>query len=78
MEERILKLKQQVKELLEWKRENSSQQIPFNPAINTTKLMQDGLLVVTGKHVSGLGTVFNISLELDVGGSTILIPAVLN
>ena len=78
MEERIQKLKQQVKELLDWKASNAIQQIPFNPQANTIKLMQEGLLVITGNHVSGYGTTFDISLELDVGGFTILIPAKLN
>ena len=39
MNERILKLQQQVKELLAWKQERLIQQIQFNPPVNTTTLM---------------------------------------
>ncbi len=75
MEERIQKLKLQIGELMEWKRQNSIQQIPFNPPVNTTRLMQDGMLVANGKTANGLATTFDISLEVDFGGDLVLLPA---
>ncbi len=57
------KLKDSVKELMDWKLQNSIQQIPFNPPVNTTKIMQDGMLVATGNTEDGLSTVYDIMLN---------------
>ena len=39
MEQRIQKLKQQLAELKQWKIDNSIQQLPFNPPVNTETVM---------------------------------------
>lgn len=39
MNERIQKLKDQIEELKQWKKDNSIQQIPFNPPVNVDVLM---------------------------------------
>jgi hypothetical protein len=73
MNERIQKLKDQIKELQAWKLSNSIQQIPFNPPVNTTRIMQDGMLVATGKTATGTG--LDIYLEVSFDGDLVLIPA---
>lgn len=77
MNERIQKLQLQIKELLEWKESNAIQQIPSNPSINTTKVMQDGLLVTTGKSTLVIPT-FDILLEVNIGDEITYLPAKLN
>ncbi len=71
------KLKDSVKELMDWKLQNSIQQIPFNPPVNTTKIMQDGMLVATGNTEDGLSTVYDIMLEVSLDGEKVFIPATL-
>ncbi len=77
MDERISKLKEQVKELLEWKRQNSVQQLPFNPPVNTTNIMHNNHLVVTGK-ISTTVPFFDKWLEVKLDDKIYVIPAVIS
>lgn len=74
MEDRIAKLKHQVQELLDWKKQNAIQQIPFNPPVNTTRIMQEGMLVTDGKVDDSLVIAFDTSLEVSFDGDIVWLP----
>lgn len=77
MNERIQKLKEQIKELQAWKLSNSIQQIPFNPPVNTTKIMQEGMLVATGKVIDISVLPINNSIEVMFDTDKVLLPCII-
>ncbi len=74
MNERIQKLKEQIRELMEWKRQNSIQQIPFNPSVNTKRVMHQNhfeYIPVTSIGVQST----KIAIEVSLDGTLYYFPA---
>lgn len=61
-QEKIKKLKLELKELLEWKKEVMLQQVPYPIGFYSKELIQDDLLVFTGNY----GTTISADIWLEV------------
>ncbi len=77
MQERIDKIKEQIKELNQWKLDNSVQQIPDDISVNSLKTAHINHLVVTGK-ISTTVPFFDTWLEVTRDGKTYVLPATLS
>ena len=67
MEERIQKLKLQIEELKKWKLDNSIQQLPFNPPVNTETIMHLDHFVMQNTLTFSPNT--PVAIEVDLGGT---------
>lgn len=76
MEDRILKIKEQVKELLEWKRNNSIQQVKLPVGFNTQAIIQQNHFVVKPDFIIVTGT--ELALEVMNDSTLYYLPALLN
>jgi hypothetical protein len=76
MNERIIKLKEQVKELMEWKKQNSIQQIPFNPPVITQTIIDINHFVVQTEYIIAGGT--GVALEVNLDNKIFYMPVIPN
>ncbi len=76
MNERLLNLRDQVDQLLQWKTDISRTQIPSDSfGAQSKKIMDIDHLVFTGMTTGDISALTKVSLEVKVGDDAIFLPA---